>query len=158
MNLKRQLYIRTLIISIALFLIGQCVFVNLFEFFEPKFDLLTFRVVENKKVIPTSILFSLTLFLTPILIFGTWRISRIDSIRKEIVSVLIVLSLMILAIWLRHLEVKAFYTHLFKNHLILIKDNKAKIQTIDPVNFVYYMFGGLCVGCIVSFLLLRSKI
>ena len=88
---------------------------------------------------------------------ATWRISRINSIKKEIASALIILALMILAIWLRHMEVKAFYTHLFKNHLILIKDNKVVTQPIDPVNFVYYMFGGICIGCIFSFLILRKK-
>jgi hypothetical protein len=66
MNLTRRLNIRTLIISVALFIVGQFIFKPFFEFLEPGFDLITFNVIEIQKGIRTSLLFSSTLFLIPI--------------------------------------------------------------------------------------------
>src|SRR5271154_1240735 len=113
MSQTRQLNIRTLLISIFLFIIGQFLFVKFFEFFEPKFDLLTFKVVENRNGLRTSILFSLMLFLIPILVLATWRLSPIISTRKKFISYLIVIISITVAIWMRHVEVKAYYTYLF---------------------------------------------
>jgi hypothetical protein len=155
MNQTKQLYLGTLIISIAFFLLGQMVFLRFFDSLEPQFDLITLQAIELRNGIPSSFLFSLTLFLIPILTFATWRLAPIISRNKKIASGLIILIFITLGIWMRHQEVKAFYTYLLKNHLILI-GNKPVIQSVDPVRFVYHMFAGLCVGCIVSFLLLRQ--
>ncbi len=157
MNLTRQLYIRTLLISTALFIVGQLVFKPFFEFLEPGFDLISFRVIEIHKGIRTSLLFSSTLFLIPIFILLTWRFSQIITAFKKTAAAFIILIFVTASLWIRHIEVKAYYTYLLKNNLIYIKDNKPVNPSIDPVNFVYYMFGGLCVGCIFSFLILRQK-
>jgi hypothetical protein len=137
--------------------LGQLVFVNLFEFFEPQFNSVTIKVTEIQKGISTSVLFSITLFLIPVLIIVTWRFSPIILTTKKIVSGLIVLVLISFSIWIRHIEVKAFYTHLIKKGLIHINLDEPVIEYIDPVNFVYYMFGGLCLGCFASFIFLRQK-
>ena len=157
MKLTRQLYIRILLISVALFIVGQFIFKPFFEFLEPGFDLITFNVIEIQKGIRTSLLFSLTLFLIPIFILLTWRLSQVIASRKKTESVLIILVFIAASLWIRHIEVKSYYTYLLHNNLIYIKDKFPVNAPIDPVNFVYYMFGGLCIGCIFSFFLVRQK-
>lgn len=157
MKLTRKLYIRVLIISVALFIVGQLIFKPFFEFFEPKFDLITFNVIEIQKGIRTSLLFSSTLFLIPIFILLTWQLAQVTASRKKTEYVLIILVFIAASLWIRHIEVKAYYTYLLHNNLIYIKDILPVNAPIDPVNFVYYMFGGLCIGCIFSFLLLRRR-
>ncbi len=153
MKPTRQLYIKTLLISVALFILGQFIFKPFFEFLEPGFDLITFYVIEIQKGIRTSILFSSTLFLIPIFILFTWRLSHVTASPKKIESVFIILVFIAASLWIRHIEVKAYYTYLLHNNLIYLKDNLPVNAPIDPVNFVYYMFGGLCIGCIFSFFL-----
>ncbi len=157
MNPTRRLYIRTLFISVALFIVGQFIFKPFFEFFEPKFDLITFNVIEIQKGIRTSLLFSSTLFLIPFFILFTWRLSYLTASLKKTESAFIILVFITASLWIRHIEVKAYYTYLLHNNLIYLKDNLPVDAPIDPVNFVYYMFGGLCIGCIFSFFLIRQK-
>jgi hypothetical protein len=142
---------------VALFIVGQLIFKPFFEFFEPKFDLITFNVIEIQKGIRTSLLFSSTLFLIPFFILFTWRLSHVNASRKKTESVLIILVFIAASLWIKHIEVKAYYTYLLHNNLIYLKDNLPVDAPIDPVNFVYYMFGGLCIGCVFSFFLIRQK-
>ena len=157
MNQSKQIIILTLLFSIALFVFGQFAFVAFFEFFEPRFDLIVFKVIERQTGIRTSILFSITLSLTPILTVLTWRIAPIVSKNKRIASAFIILCFVMAAIWIRHQEVKSYFTWVIKNNLLFIKDNKPVSYPIDPANFVYYMAVGIIIGCIVSGLSFREK-
>jgi hypothetical protein len=157
MKPTRQLYIRILLISVTLFILGQFIFKPFFEFLEPGFDLITFNVIEIQKGIRTSILFSLTLFLIPIFILLIWRLSQVTTPSKKTESVFVILFFIAASLWIRHIEVKSYYTYLLHNNLIYLKDNLPVNAPIDPVNFVYYMFGGLCIGCIFSYFLVRQK-
>jgi|GEM_PF-1375245 hypothetical protein len=157
MNQSKQIFILTLLISIALFILGQFVFVGFFEFFEPKFDLIVFKVIERQTGIRTSILFSITLFLIPILTVLTWRFAPIVSKNKKIASAFIILCFAMAAIWIRHQEVKSYFTWIIKSNFLYIKDNKPVSYPIDPVNFVYFMAVGIIIGCIVSGLSFREE-
>jgi len=154
---KNKIYILTFLISSVLFILGQFIFKPFFEFLEPTFDRITFRVIEIQRGVRTSILFSSTLFLTPICILFTWRRARITTPPKKTLTILIILIFISAALCIQRLELKAYYTNLLKNDLIYLKDNNPATPSTDPVHFVYYMFGGLCIGCIFSFLFLRKK-
>jgi hypothetical protein len=149
-------FIQLILVSIALFILGQLVFVRLFEFFEPKVDGILFQVTGTNKKVKTSILFSLTLVLIPALTILTWRLAPIISSTKRFASALIILIFIIVAIFLRHQEVKTFFIRVVKP--IVVANNKTNvIYPIDPANFVDYMLGGLCLGCLVSFFFVQAN-
>lgn len=143
-------------ISIILFTVGQFLFVPLFGFFEPRIDGITFHIVESNRTIKTSILFSGLLSLTAIFIFIVWWKGQIDLQFRRIASVFTVLVIICIAVIMRHIEVKAYFTRIVRPALLV--NGKTSIQyPIDPVNFVYYMFGGLIIGSIGSYFLFREK-
>jgi hypothetical protein len=156
MKLSAKKLIQIVIVSIALFILGQLVFIRLFGFFEPNVDGILFQVTEMNKKMKTSILFSLTLVFIPLLIILTWRLAPIISITKKIASALSILVFIIAAIFLRHQEVKTFFIKVVKP-IVLVNNKTNVIYPIDPVNFVYYMLAGLCVGCLVSYFLFRQN-
>ena len=156
MNRSKTIYTSTLLFSIAFFILGQILFVKLFEFFEPKVDGVLFQIIERGGILKTSLLFSLILALIPALILLTWRLARIISLNKKIASVLIILIFVVTAIFMKHQEVKTYFIRVVKP--ILSPNDKMNVTyPIDPVNFVYYIFSGLCIGCIVSYFLFWVK-
>jgi hypothetical protein len=144
------------IISIFFFVSGLLFFVQIFEFFEPKIDGITFEIIENNRILKTSILLSLTLAIIPLSIFLIWRFASISSSIKKLISILIILLFIVLGIWLRHQGVKSFFTKVVKND-VLSNDNTNVTYPLDPVAYVYYMLVGLLVGCTVSYILFRKR-
>lgn len=156
MNHSKTIYIRILIFAIVLFALGQLLFVTAFKFFEPQVDGILFQITEHNATVKTSVLFSLTLALIPILMVLTWRLAQISSLNKKIASVLVILIFIVIGIFARHQEVKIYFTTVVKP--VILTNGKTSITySIDPVNFVYYIFSGLCVGCIVSYILFKKK-
>jgi fatty acid desaturase len=156
MNRFKAIYFPALIISITLFILGQIVFVSLFEFFEPKVPGILFEITEQDRIVKTSVLFSLTLALIPILVAFIFRFAPIASVNKKVTTVLIIFIFIIAAIFVRHFEVKIYFTRVVKPSF-LMKNIANKTYPIDPVNFVYYMLGGLFIGSIVSYFLFRNR-
>ncbi len=83
MKHSTKVFIKTVFLSIALFILGQLVFVNFFQFLEPTVDGILFQITETSGKIKTSLLFSLTLALIPILMLLTWQLSPIFSLTKS---------------------------------------------------------------------------
>ncbi len=140
----------------ALFALGQFLFVKAFIFFEPHIDGVLFKITEHNGILKTSILFSLSLALIPILIVLSWRLAHIASVNKQIASALMILIFIAIGIFARHQQVKIYFTTVVKPAL-LTKDRTSIIYPIDPVNFVYYIFTGLFIGCVFSYILFKKK-
>jgi len=140
----------------AIFAMGQLLFVNAFKFFEPKIDGILFQIKESSESVKTSILFSLSFALIPILIVLTWRLTPITSLNKKLFSALLVLVFIVIAIIARHEEVKTYFTTVVKP-AVLTNGRTSITYPIDPVNFVYYITSGLFIGCAVSYVLFRPK-
>ena len=143
-------------ISIILFIVGQFLFYPFFGLVEPKIDGIVFHIIESDRKIKTSILFSFLLSLMAILISIMWSIGRIISPIKRIASVFTVLVIISIAVFIRHTEVKAYFTRVVRP-TILTNGITSLPYPINPVNFVYYMFGGLIVGIIISYFLFRQS-
>ena len=152
----RTTLIATGMLSIALFLLGQFLFITLFEFFEPKIGGISFQIMEQHKKIKTSVLFSITLACIPVLTLLSWRLGQIVSPNKRVASVLTILLFISTAIFLRHQAVKSYFTRVVKP-IISLPDGKMFNYPIDPVNFVYYIFVGFCIGCIASIFIYRQQ-
>ncbi len=129
---------------------------EIFKFFEPQVDGILFQITERNATVKTSVLFSILLFLIPIFIILTWRLAHIISANKKIASALFILLFITLGIFVRHKEVKTYFTIVVKPAL-LTKDKTTIIYPIDPINFLYYMFAGLIIGCILAFVFFKQK-
>jgi hypothetical protein len=156
LNHYKSIYASTLLFSIALFVLGQVLFVKAFAVFEPDIDGILFQIIEQGRPIKTSLLFSFTLALIPGFILLTWRLGGINSLNKKIASILLILTFIIIAIFARHQQVKIYFNTVVKP-VMLTNGTKSIQYPIDPINFVYYIFSGLCAGCILSFFLFRNR-
>jgi hypothetical protein len=156
LNRSITIFFWTLLSSIALFAIGQILFVTAFKFFEPQVDGILFQITEHSAAVKTSVLFSSTLALIPVLMVLTWRLAHIIELNKKIASALVILIFIVTGIFARHQEVKIYFTTVVKP-AVLTNGRTSMTYPIDPVNFVYYIFSGLCIGCIVSYILFKKK-
>jgi hypothetical protein len=156
LKLSKTIYIWTLGFSIVLFVAGQLLFIKAFKFFEPQVEGILFQITEHQATLKTSILFSLSLFLIPILIVLTWRLAHITSLHKKIASAFLILIFMIIGIFARHQEVKIYFTTIVKPAL-LTNNKTSVIYPIDPINFVYYILAGLIIGCILAFIFFKRR-
>lgn len=139
--------------AIALFILGIVIYPSLFLLLEPKVQGIDFVITDMGRYINTSLLFPLILALSPVLVFFTWKQGAIVSPGRKLTALLIILAFIIIAIFLRHLAVKAYFTHIAKE---IAPIGTHISYPIDPVNFVYYMIAGLCIGCVVACFLLRK--
>jgi glucan phosphoethanolaminetransferase (alkaline phosphatase superfamily) len=139
--------------AIALFVLGFCVYPSLFEVFEPKVQGIDLVITDMGHFVRTSFLFPLVLALSPVLVFYTWKQGAIVSPGRKFISLLIVLAFVIIAILLRRQAVKAYFTHAAKQ---LVPAGGSIAYPIDPVNFVYYIIAGFCIGCIAVYFLLKK--
>jgi len=98
--------------------LGQLLFDKAFNFFEPHVDGILFQIIERSSILKTSILFSLSVALIPILIVLTWRLAHIISIIKKIASALMILIFIAIGIFARHQEVKIYFTTVVKPALL----------------------------------------
>jgi hypothetical protein len=99
------------LIAVALFILGKLVWVNLFEFFEPKINGIEFHVIEaSYKKIKTSLLVGLIFAFIPILTVLVWGLGNITSTTRRIAVILTILGFIAIGILIRHLEVKPYFT------------------------------------------------
>ena len=156
MKHSKTTIILTILISIALFAMGLFTFDRLFEIILPKVDGGFYQAIELGRQFRTTLLLSLALGLTPFFILLTWRRSPIISKSKKLASVLTIIVCMALAIIVRQQILKSYFTGLTKN-LTSTVDKINVSYPLDQVNFEYYLFGGLIVGCFISYFLFRLK-
>jgi len=145
-----------LLLSIAFFALGQLLFVPTFKLFEPHIDGISFQIIEHDTLLKTSLLFSLLLAGIPVLVVLTWRLTHIVSTNRKIASALLILIFLLLGIFLRHQEVKIYFTTIVRP-TIATSGKTSIIYPIDPVNFIYYMLAGLITGSIISFAFFKLK-
>jgi hypothetical protein len=156
MKLSKKILIQTALLSIIFFVFGQFAYIKLFGIFEPQVNGILFQITEGGGKVKTSILFSLVAALIPILALFTWLVAPVISSAKRFASAAIMMVFIIAAIIVRHEEVKTYFESLAKN-LVAANNNITITYRIDPVNFVYYMFAGLCIGCVVSYFLFKER-
>ncbi len=138
--------------SLVFFIAAMTLFTQLLMLLEPAIDGIDFVITGSR----TSFLFSLTAAFIPILTVLTWRVSRIDSLNRRIFSAAIIIFSMATALLARHQQVKIYFTRVVRP-MLLTEGKTHVIYPIDPRNFVYYLLGGLLVGCLLSNLILRQK-
>ena len=151
--MKRSIVI--FLLAIAFFALGLYIYTPFFMFFEPRMDGISVQVTDLGGLLRTSVLFSLTLALIPVLIAVTWSLGAIVSFTRRSATVLIVLAFISIAIFIRHQSVKSYLTE--AANMLPPGSSTPLAYPLDPVNFVYYMFAGLCIGCLVAYFIYRAR-
>ena len=156
MRFYKNSIILTILFSYALFVAGLCTFHILAGTFLPKVEGGFYPSVKYGDDFIGTLIFSLTIGLTPLIIFQTWRHSPVVPPQKKMTSVLIILLCMILALLLRQQILKSYFRAQTKTFTSAVDQIKVSYP-VEQLNFEYYIIGGLIAGCFLSYLLLRKK-
>lgn len=144
--------ILTIFASLVLFILTFTQFGKLFELLMPKFENFQYQTTEIGSQFKFALFFSIVIGLTPILLYLTWRLGRIEKTKRRMFSGLIVVVFMTVSIVLR----QQFFIRL-TNLKTQSGETIYNSFTIENLYFEYYLLGGLVLGCIVSFFSLKDK-
>lgn len=143
-------------ISLILFLSVYYTFGDLFEFMLPKVDNGYYSSTNFFEQFRIVLLSSLTFGLIPFFALLTWRITPIVSKKEKIISILIVLTSMALAILVRQQMIRSYFSSMARG--LNSASEKVTINyPLSKINFEYYLFTGLCIGCIISYVVFKQK-
>lgn len=156
MKHSKTTIILSIFISMAFFALGLFTFDKLRELILPKVDGGFYQVLEINTGFKMSLLFSLVLGLTPIAIYLLWQYSPIVSKQKRLSSILLIILCLVLAMIARHQMIKSYFARVVSNSSSSIEKVNVNF-TMEDVHLEYYLFLGLCLGCIISFWTLRQK-
>ena len=146
MKHSKTTIILTILISIALFVVGFFSFGNINEALLPKVDNCYYQVAELGGQFKTLLVFAFILSLTPICIWATWRVAPIILNRHRVFSILTVVSCMTVAILVRQQSIRSYFSKLI-SFVGSTSGSLMLTYPIDKVHFEYYLLGGLCTGC-----------
>ena len=165
MKLSKQTIIIAIILSVALFLIGQYTSV--------KFFFLTLPTEGGVKYVSTRMTghsinplwFSLTLALIPIMTILVWRYAPVFSTKRRVITVCILILAASVSLLLRREMIKSKARNL-QPITILDYTDPANPQPktvesnfpIETLNFELFTFAGLIVGSAIAFFSLSQKI
>ncbi len=138
--------------SAIFFIVGMAAYAPILKLLEPTIEGIQF-IIKGKL---TAFLFSLVLGLIPAMIANTWQLASIHLLNRKIFSIIITACTIGMALFVRHQQVKSFFNRIVRPAL-LVNGKTHIVYPIDPRNFVYYLFGGLITGCILSYMLFRKN-
>ena len=141
-----------IITSLVLFVLTIIQFDKIFELLLPKIENVSFISNSLHSSFSTGLLFSIAVALVPILVYITWRISPISTTKNKMLSGLVILLFMILSIFIRQQTIK------MNSQLSNPKAGNPKmVYPVEKAHFEYFLFGGLVIGCVLSYITLRDK-
>lgn len=156
MTNKKTTLVLTILTSLVLFILTFTQFGKLFDFLIPRIENLQYETTNMTSHFKIAIFLSIIIGLTPILLYLTWRLGRIEKTKSRIYSGLIVIGFMAVSVVARQNLIR----------LSLYGLTNLKTQTgettycsfaIENLNFENYLLGGLVLGCIVSYLFLKKQ-
>ncbi|MFT3681026.1 MAG: hypothetical protein QM791_12180 [Ferruginibacter sp.] len=156
MNNSKITIILIVLISIVLFVLGLFLFGNIYEILLPKPDNGFYQETASGGQFKRSLIFAVVFGLTPIFIWATWRLAPITLKLQKNYTILTVIVCILLAVVLRQQLLKLYFSR-FTNNINSTTANLHVGYPIDKVYFEYYMFGGLIMGCLISYLLFRQR-
>ncbi len=133
------------------FILGVAVYETFLTLILPKIKHSVFTSSHLNTHLFQQIYFSVALALIPVFLNVTWRVSPIITIPQKIKSVILVSLCLVVSVILRR---QIIYLNLTSFHLPTGVTNAVSIQNL---HFHFYLFGGLLVGCLLSFLLFKQK-
>lgn len=155
MTNKKAALVIIITTSLVLFILTLTQFSKLFDLLLPKIENLQYQTNEIGSQFKLGLFFSIVIGLTPIFLYLTWQLGRIEIIKRRMYSGLIVVGFMTISIILRQQVIK--WTYKLTNLETQTEETIHNSFAIENLNFEYYLLVGLILGCIVSFLSLRDK-
>lgn len=153
-NKKTTLFL-TILTSLVLFILTFTQFGKLLEFLMPRIENLQYQATDIGSQFKLAIFFSIVIGLTPILLYVTWRLGRIEKTKRRIYCGLIVVVFMAISVALRQYLIKSTFSG--------PTDLKAQTDgtiyrsfALENLNFENYLLGGLILGCVFSYLFLKD--
>lgn len=156
MKQSKTAIILAIAISVILFLTGFLTSGIIYVYLLPKVDNVFYQDAELNGHFISTLIFSVTLALIPILLLLTWRLSPITEKRKKAASVVTVVLCMATSLVVRQQIIKSYLSKLAIT-MNLSNEKSHIIYPIDKVNFELYLVLGLCVGCVVSYFLYKQE-
>lgn len=149
-------FMLAVILSILMFFAGLFLYGGIVELLLPDVDKVFYQDVEAKGIFGNSFLFSFLLALMPIFIVCTWGLCRAykKADRFSIASIAIVFTF--LAVFVRQ-HILAAYLKRLSLSSEMAPDDLTISYPLNRLNFEWYMFAGLCAGCIIASILYRRK-
>jgi len=136
--------------SLILFIAGLYTYGFFFQFILPKNGNLQIINTSLNEQFRNHMYYSVLFGLLPFTLYLTWRFGNIDSIKKRIITTLIFIMSIVLALLLR----------LYMIHLVsefVVSDKILNTMTVDSLKFIQFMFIGLLLGMLFSWIILRQK-
>lgn len=141
-----------IITSLVLFVLTIIQFDKIFELLLPKIENVSLISNSLHSSFSIGLLFSIVVALAPILVYITWRVSPISTIKNKMLSSFLIVLFMMLSIIIRQQTIK------MNSQLSNPNDGNPQIvYPIEKAHFEYFLFGGLVIGCVLSYITLRDK-
>jgi hypothetical protein len=149
-------FMLAVMLSILLFFAGLFLYGAIVEVVLPNDEKIFYQDIGAKGVFGNSFLFSFLLALMPIFIVCTWGLCRAyeKADRFSIASIVIVFAF--LSVFVRQ-HVLAAYLKRLSLSTEMAPDDLTISYPLNRLNFEWYMFAGLCAGCIIACILYRRR-
>lgn len=153
MKLSKRTIFLTIIVSIIIVFLGVYFFSYYYDFLLPGVEGTDYQVIDFNGPFMNSLFFSMLVALIPIASVLTWKAARMTELNKRIWTVVIITICVTLGIIVRYQVIKSYLLGLKKNDSDIVEI----IYPVNQLNYEYYMIGGVCVGCLISYFLFRPE-
>ncbi len=143
-------------ISLILFVSVYFAFSDLFEFMLPKADNGYYSETDFFEHFRIALVFSLVFGLMPFFLLLIWRVTPIISKKQKMISILIILASITLSILVRQQMIRSYFSTMARG-LNTANEKFTVNYPISKINFEFYLFIGLCIGCIISYSVFKQK-
>ena len=165
MRFSFKTIIVTVLISVTLLFVGFFSWDKIFDLLLPNVEEVKYLSTSFTESFRQILVFSLTLALIPISSILIWRFAPIISIKKKILTIVIIFVSIVFFIERRREMIKYYAMHLEPTSVIDHFDTSdnpqfKKTENRIPVStliFEWYAFAGLITGSFISIVSLRAK-
>lgn len=146
----------TLVLAVAIFFLAQYIYPAFHDAAVPKVEDAYFSVTDFDTAFSLALKFSLIWAAVPIICFFVWKLIPDLTASKKAATVLFTAGGILTAIFIR----RFFVQQQLEKLVVAVKDvvvNKKISETLENINFEYWMTVGLLAGTILCFILFRKK-
>lgn len=141
------------VVSILLFLLSYLLFSNFSELFLPDLENIKYVSLSPDSGFKVIRNISIVIGLIPIFLTLNWHYSSIKKLRSKVISAGIVLVLIAIAFLIRRGLIQSAGNKTFSFGEQSFKPD----FNIENLNYEYYMFFGLILGCLITYFLMKPK-
>lgn len=156
MTKQKTTLLLSILSAIVIFILTFTQIGFFFHLMLPKIENLHYQTTEMGEQFKLSFFISLAIGLIPILLYLTWRLTPITTLKSKTISGLIVIILMALAVILRQQLIRSTFDGL-TNLKTPTGETISNSFPIENLNFEYYLLGSLILGCVMTYFMFKGK-